>query len=85
VTLVTFATDSFAQRYQRPPKAVTDILDASPPQSVSVSPTGEHLLLMQGSRYPSIEEVAAAATAARGGADRPEDERPRRARRGSRR
>ena len=58
VMLVIFGTDSFAQGYQRPPKAVTDILDASPPQSVSVSPTGEQLLLMQGSRYPSIEEVA---------------------------
>jgi hypothetical protein len=59
VTLVTLLPNSFAQGYQRPPKAVTDILDAPPTPAVSVGPTGEHLLLIQGSRYPSIEEIAA--------------------------
>jgi dipeptidyl aminopeptidase/acylaminoacyl peptidase len=59
VTLVTLSSDSFAQEYQRPPKAVTDILDVPPPPFVSVSPTEDHLLLVQTSRYPSIEELAA--------------------------
>src|SRR5437868_7899532 len=45
--------------YQRPPKAVTDVLDAPPPPAVVVTPTREHLLLVQGVRYPSIAEVAA--------------------------
>jgi dipeptidyl aminopeptidase/acylaminoacyl peptidase len=45
--------------YQRPPRAVLEILDAPPPPAVAVSPTREHLLLIQGVRYPSIAEVAA--------------------------
>ncbi|HEV3386580.1 MAG TPA: prolyl oligopeptidase family serine peptidase, partial [Gemmata sp.] len=48
-----------AQGYQRPPKAVTDILDVPPTPGALVNPTGDYLLLVQGSRYPSIEEVAA--------------------------
>jgi dipeptidyl aminopeptidase/acylaminoacyl peptidase len=59
VIAVAFPTDAFAQNYRRPPKAVTDILDVPPPPAVSVSPTGDALLLVRGSRYPSIEEVAA--------------------------
>jgi dipeptidyl aminopeptidase/acylaminoacyl peptidase len=57
--VVTLPVDAFAQSYQRPPKAVTDILDAAPPQSLSVSPTGENVFLVRTARYPSIEEVAA--------------------------
>ena len=38
--------------YLRPPKAVTDVLDAPPPPAVIVTPTREHLLLVQGVRYP---------------------------------
>src|SRR4051812_22232034 len=45
--------------YQRPPKAVTDVLDAPPPPAVVLSPTREHLLLVQGVRYPSIADLAA--------------------------
>jgi dipeptidyl aminopeptidase/acylaminoacyl peptidase len=45
--------------YQRPPKAVTDVLDAPPPPAVLVTPTREHLLLVQGVRYPSVAELAA--------------------------
>lgn len=44
--------------YQRPPKAVTDILDVPVPPAASVSPTGEHVLLVEAARYPSIAEVA---------------------------
>ncbi len=59
VIAVTLPADALAQSYQRPPKAVTDILDVQPSPIASVSPTGDSLLLVQGSRYPSIEEVAA--------------------------
>jgi dipeptidyl aminopeptidase/acylaminoacyl peptidase len=45
--------------YRRPPKAVTDVLDAPPPPAVVVTPTREHLLLVQGVRYPAVAELAA--------------------------
>ena len=52
--------DAFGQDgYQKPPKAVVDILDAPAPPALSISPTGDNLLLVQTDRYPSIEEVAA--------------------------
>lgn len=44
--------------YRKPPKAVLDILNAPPPPSVSVSPTGEHLLLIQVDRYPPVADLA---------------------------
>jgi dipeptidyl aminopeptidase/acylaminoacyl peptidase len=44
--------------YQKPPKAVTDILDAPPPPLVSVSPTGQYLELLQHVPYPSIADLA---------------------------
>lgn len=54
------SVDAFGQdAYQKPPQAVADILDAPAPPALSVSPTGEHVLLVQTARYPSIEEVAA--------------------------
>lgn len=45
-------------QYQRPPKVITDILDAPPTPSVSVSPTRDKLLLVQGVRYPRIADLA---------------------------
>src|SRR2546430_16204546 len=48
-----------ATGYQRPPKAVPDVLDAPPPPAVVVTPTREHLLIVQGVRYPSIADLAA--------------------------
>jgi dipeptidyl aminopeptidase/acylaminoacyl peptidase len=59
VLTLTTAADAPTQTYQRPPKPVADILDAPPPPAVSVGPTGENLLLVQGERYPGIEELAA--------------------------
>ncbi len=59
VLAVILPADVSAQGYQRPPKSVTDILDVAPPPGLSVSPTGDTLLLVQGTRYPSIEEFAA--------------------------
>ena len=45
--------------YRRPPREITDVLDAPPPPAVVVSPTREHLLLVQGERYPAVAELAA--------------------------
>lgn len=46
-------------RYQRPPKAVTDILDVPPTPSLILSPARTHALLVEPQRYPSIAELAA--------------------------
>jgi dipeptidyl aminopeptidase/acylaminoacyl peptidase len=46
------------QGYQKPPRSVLDVLGAPATPTVSVSPTRDHLLLVQGVRYPSIAEVA---------------------------
>ncbi|HEY3789173.1 MAG TPA: hypothetical protein VGL71_09975, partial [Urbifossiella sp.] len=46
------------ETYKKPPKAVLDILNAPAPPSVSVSPTGEHLLFVQLDRYPPIADLA---------------------------
>ncbi len=60
VFALTISVDAFGQEgYQKPPQAVIDILDAPAPPALSVSPTGENILLIQTARYPSIEEVAA--------------------------
>ena len=60
VFAVTTTLDAFGQDvYQKPPQAVVDILDAPAPPALSISPTGDHLLLVQTARYPSIEELAA--------------------------
>ena len=52
LALATFAaTDAAGQdTYKKPPQAVLDILHAPSPPSVSVSPTGEHLLFVQSDR-----------------------------------
>ncbi len=44
--------------YQKPPKAILDVLDAPPTPAVSVSPTHDRLLLVQGVRYPPIADLA---------------------------
>ncbi|MBM3979570.1 MAG: S9 family peptidase [Planctomycetes bacterium] len=60
VFAVTIALDAFGQEgYQKPPPAVAAILDAPTPPALSVSPTGDHVLLVQSARYPAIEELAA--------------------------
>ncbi len=45
--------------YQRPPKEITDVLDAQPTPGVSLSPTREFILLIERSSYPPIEDLAA--------------------------
>lgn len=60
VCAVTITLDAFGQEgYQKPPRAVVDILDAPVPPTLSISPTGENIILIQTTRYPSIEELAA--------------------------
>ena len=60
VCVVTIALDAFGQEgYQKPPAAVAEILDAPPPPALSISPTGDNVLLVQSARYPAIEELAA--------------------------
>src|SRR5262245_47904245 len=44
--------------YQRPPKAVTDILDVAPTPLVSLSPTRDNLLLVERLSYPPVAELA---------------------------
>jgi len=44
--------------YQKPPKAVLDVLDAPANPFVSVSPAKDRMLLATTSRYPSISELA---------------------------
>jgi dipeptidyl aminopeptidase/acylaminoacyl peptidase len=44
--------------YQRPPKAITDILAVPPPPLVLISPTHDNLLLVQPEAYPPIAELA---------------------------
>jgi dipeptidyl aminopeptidase/acylaminoacyl peptidase len=44
--------------YQKPPKAVLDVLDAPANPFVSISPTKDRLLLATAARYPSIAELA---------------------------
>ena len=44
--------------YLKPPPAITDILDAAPPPSVSVNPTRDTLALLTVARYPAVAELA---------------------------
>jgi dipeptidyl aminopeptidase/acylaminoacyl peptidase len=44
--------------YQRPPKAITDILDAPAPATVSISPTRDRMVIMEAASLPSIAELA---------------------------
>jgi dipeptidyl aminopeptidase/acylaminoacyl peptidase len=44
--------------YQKPPKAVLDILNAPEVPQVSVSPARDRILLIESVRYPSIAELA---------------------------
>jgi dipeptidyl aminopeptidase/acylaminoacyl peptidase len=50
---------AFAQQgYQKPPKAVLDVLDAPSSPNVSLNPTRDKMLLVELSRYPSIAQLA---------------------------
>jgi dipeptidyl aminopeptidase/acylaminoacyl peptidase len=58
--LFTLAAGQAAETsYQRPPKAITDILDVPPTPSVALSPTREYLLLVERLGNPPITDLAA--------------------------
>jgi dipeptidyl aminopeptidase/acylaminoacyl peptidase len=44
--------------YQKPPKNISDVLDAPATPAVSVSPTHDRLLLVQAVRYPPVADLA---------------------------
>lgn len=56
--LAAAAFASGQQGYQRPSKAVTDILDAPSPPTALVSPARDRMILVENARYPSIAELA---------------------------
>jgi dipeptidyl aminopeptidase/acylaminoacyl peptidase len=45
--------------YQRPAQAILDVLDAPPTPAVSVSPTRDHLFLIETNPYPPVADLAA--------------------------
>ncbi len=45
-------------KYQRPPESMARIAEAPPTPSVSVSPAGDHLLIMERPSMPSIKDLA---------------------------
>jgi len=44
--------------YQKPPKAILDVLNAPSTPTVSFSPTRDRMLLIQSERYPTIADLA---------------------------
>ena len=59
VVVLLFAVNSFAQEtYQKPPKEILDVLNASSIPSTSVSPSKDKIALLEPLRYPPISELA---------------------------
>ena len=56
--LAALAVTLTAQTYQKPPRAVLDVLNAPVPPTGALSPSHEYMLLAQGVRYPPISELA---------------------------
>jgi dipeptidyl aminopeptidase/acylaminoacyl peptidase len=44
--------------YQKPPKAIADVLDAPAQPQPLLSPTGRHVLLVEAARYPGIADLS---------------------------
>ena len=56
---ILFPVFLFAQTpYQKPPKAIEDVLNAPTPPNVSVSPTRDYAILTESVRYPTIAELS---------------------------
>ncbi|KPL07912.1 aminoacyl peptidase [bacterium SM23_57] len=51
-------TETIAQKYMEPPKAIADLADAPQTPWVSISPDNEWMVVLNRPGYPSIEEVA---------------------------
>lgn len=45
-------------KYQKPPKEISALLDTAPTPAISVSPSRQHALLLQGQTYPPIADLA---------------------------
>src|SRR5581483_6621759 len=58
LSLVGTTAPSAEQGYQKPPRAVTDILDVLPSPTVSVNPTRDQVALLQPASHPSIADLA---------------------------
>src|SRR5438045_3081360 len=57
--LLITTTEALAQPgYQKPPQVIEDVLNAPPTPLVSLSPTRDRLLLVEGVRYPPITDLA---------------------------
>src|SRR5437016_4386529 len=59
-----FAADVPAQNqpmkfhYQRPPKVITDVLESPAPPITLVSPTHDHVLVIDSLRHPPVSDLA---------------------------
>jgi dipeptidyl aminopeptidase/acylaminoacyl peptidase len=62
VTVAALSSSLFAQSstpgYLLPPKVIVDILDAPPPPTVELSPTGEAMAVLERSSMPPLSELA---------------------------
>ena len=56
--LAVSATGAAAVRYQKPPKAILDVLDAPATPAASLSPARDYVLLATPRRYPPIADLA---------------------------
>lgn len=57
--LAIYSLTAIAQSgYQKPPQPVMDVLNAPATPSVSLSPTRERMLLVEGDRYPTIADLS---------------------------
>lgn len=60
LTCSVFAADQTGRpTYQKPPKVVADVLESPPTPNVSVAPTRDRLLELDGLRHPPIADLAA--------------------------
>ncbi len=57
-TLIIFTTAWGGDDYKMPPKAIADLVDAPGTPGVSVSPNKKHILILERSSLPSIEELS---------------------------
>ena len=57
-TLIIFTAAWGGDDYKMPPKAIADLVDAPGTPGVSVSPNKKHILILERSRLPSIEELS---------------------------
>src|SRR6516164_185808 len=58
LTLLSITSANGQSTYQKAPKAIADILDAPLQPQPLLSPTREHLLLVELARYPSIADLS---------------------------